>query len=143
MHYFWEDYRPGDASPNRHLLDVVPDGDYGWPLRVTIFRTDATTWGVQLESNNFRYLGPGSTGNRMQASSVQIGQELFGGPDGGNAPEANWQYNQWRESNGNWHFQNRMQDLFRNNGPVRARWAQFPTDWGSNGGTWLAWCCVE
>jgi len=141
--YFWEDFRPGDINPNRYLLAAVPSADIGGRVGITLSRTSSNSFDVILQSNTYT-LRNYSTNNSMQPDSMQIGQEVFAQPGTTTAPEASWIYNQWREDNGTWHFQNRLQDDYRNNSPpIHSQWAQFPTDAGSNGGTWIASCCYD
>jgi hypothetical protein len=144
--YFWADLRPGSIYFD-HLLQTVPQGDYGQTLDVLIeLQSTPGTWYVGMSSPGFNSdYSPSpqfSMNNSMVPDWIHVGQELAGTQNNAGSPATDWTYNQWMDNLGSYHFQTTdgWGGTPRSDNPPYASWA-IPPSQSSTGGDLVAYCC--
>jgi len=136
-----------------HLLGTVPQADYGRRTTFQISSYCPSGCGSPLDCPNGQWLitvtgGNGgiysgvSTLNVVGMDTIQIGMELYG-QSGAHADQALYEYNQFEDTAGRWHYQNRDGDQSVSQAPVTAYYAAHPTNsppFNNGGGAWSTQC---
>lgn len=127
-------YHEVDSSGLNH-------GDFGNPADVTIWQSSNNTWQASVYGW-VTHFTPNSVTTSINPNYILLGQEL-GGTSGSSASTANFNDNEWRDSNGVFHYQtvNGVQNLFAGgySNPPYSGWDIKPSQPNSYGGSWYAY----
>jgi hypothetical protein len=143
---FWADARPNGGGFHHHsLYHVGDDGTsldpwyfFVWIRNANNNTASGNSWSVKIEGYWNQILTTTQTGlstnNSMAPLDIEIGSELYAANGDASAGQNDFQYNQWLDSNGNWHEQTALANFNGTNGPPYGSWTDLPNS--TNGGIW-------
>src|SRR5579883_2799082 len=147
---FWADNRPNGGGYHEHPLynfgadgaNIVPYLFYITIVNNNGFSSSGSTWDV---TTNIYYNGnwiAGPTGvsasNNMNVNSITIGSELSDSK--GSAGSIYFQYNQWMDGSGVFHYQTNGGTNTGTGAPPQGSWAVTPCNCsGNTGGSFETW----
>lgn len=131
---FWEDVRPNGGGTSVHFSNFMQSNDFGKYVTVTISKQGSDQFTVSLTGLPSTSLSGTSTYNPINIDRIDIGLELWG-TSGASAPINDIGQNQWRGTDGVWHYQTRTFDEQSQKLPAKGFWNVVPAP-GNQGGKW-------